>query len=91
MNLLILLLLIVLNVFPLIFLLKNFIMSDGRLDLSIIANIWEQSLTLTSIKNSMLICSLTVVLSCLMAMPIAWLLTRSDIRFKKNGRKWKKK
>lgn len=75
--------LFILCVFPLLFLIKNLITTPQGLDLSLFSDIWEQSLTLTSIKNSLIICASTVILSCIMALPLAWLLTRSDIQNKK--------
>jgi iron(III) transport system permease protein len=83
MKFLILLFLFILCVFPLFYLIKSLVLTDSGIDFSLFLNIWEQSLTATSIKNSLIICSLTVLLSCFLAIPIAWLITRSDIGLKK--------
>lgn len=78
--------LFLLCVFPFLYLTKNLIFTDTGIDLSLFIRIWEHPLTLSSIKNSLLICISTVILSCIMAIPIAWLITRSNIPFKKAWR-----
>lgn len=73
-------------VYPFFYLTQTLISTESGIDLSLFKNVWMHPLTLTSIRNSLLICSSTVLLSCLIAIPLAWLLTRSSISFKKQWR-----
>lgn len=74
--------LLLLCFFPFVYLGKTLVWQEGTFQFKIFRDILSQPLTLISIKNSLLICSLTVVVSCLFALPLAWLLTRTSIRFK---------
>jgi iron(III) transport system permease protein len=73
-------------VYPFFYLTQNLLINEKSFDFSLFKNIFSHPLTLTSIRNSLLICSLTVLLSCLIAIPVAWLLTRSSLNFKKQWR-----
>jgi iron(III) transport system permease protein len=61
---------------------KSLIWQEGKFQFSIFAEIFTQPLTLISIRNSIFICSLTVIVSCFLALPLAWLLTKTTVRFK---------
>lgn len=69
-------------VFPFIFLTYQLLYNQGELDFSAFLQVIEHPLTTKSLKNSLFICSSTVLLSCLIAIPIAWFLTRSSINHK---------
>ncbi len=83
MKFLLLIPLFILCVFPLTYLIKTLIFTDQGIDYRLFIDIWHHSLTFKSIKNSLLICGSTVLISCSIALPLAWLITRSDIPLKK--------
>ncbi|MFZ4713209.1 MAG: ABC transporter permease [Bacteriovoracaceae bacterium] len=71
--------LFLLCIFPFVYLGKTLIWTEGHLDLSIFGEALQHSLTLISIRNSVVICTLTVLVSTLISLPLAWLLTRSSL------------
>lgn len=75
-------LLFLLCVFPFIYLTYQLLITKDGADFNIFLQVFQHPLTLNSVKNSLLICTCTVLLSCLIALPIAWLLTRSSLPHK---------
>lgn len=71
--------LFLLCIFPFLHLGQSLLWTEGKLELGIFSEVMNHSLTFLSIKNSMIICLLTTMVSCLIAVPLAWLLTRSDL------------
>lgn len=73
-------------VYPLIYLIQKLIFTDQGFDVNLFQEIYHHPLTLSSVRNSILICINTVFLSCFLAIPVAWLLTRSNIALKSTWR-----
>lgn len=76
------LVLFLLCVFPFLYLGKSLLWAESGVDFSIFGEVLSHSLTSLSIKNSLWICCLTTLLSALISLPLAWLLTRSSLSHK---------
>lgn len=74
--------LFVLCVFPFLFLGYSFSFENGEFDLPIFIKAFTNPMTLRSFINTMVICSLTVIFSTLVSIPLAWLLTRTNLAFR---------
>jgi iron(III) transport system permease protein len=79
---LLLVFLFLLCVYPFLFMGKSFSFENGQFDWPIFKRAFHSPMTLRSLWNTLKICSLTVCCSTLLALPLAWLLTRTDLKRK---------
>lgn len=66
-------------VYPFLFLGQSFSFENGQFDIEIYRRAFHSSLTLKSLKNTLFVCGTTVLLATLLALPLAWLFTRTDV------------
>lgn len=69
-------------VYPFIFLGQSFLFENGKFDSAIIRRAFTNSMTIRSFWNTVVVCGSTVVFSTLISVPLAWLFTRTDIKFR---------
>ncbi len=74
--------LFLLCIYPLWYLAQSLLFNEGTFSFDLFQAAFNHSLTYISIRNSLVICSLTVLLSVIIAVPLAWVLTRSNVKGK---------
>lgn len=77
---LLLLFLFFLCVYPFLFMGKSFSFENGHFDGAIFKRAFSNPMTLRSFWNTVKICGLTVFASTFLALPLAWLFTRTDLK-----------
>lgn len=75
----ILALLVIFLAFPMLYLLFRAFFTDGSFSLEAVKRIYTNSLNWTSITNTFITASLTMVFGVLMAFPLAWLVSRTNL------------
>ena len=78
----ILALLFFLCVYPFIFLGHSFSFENGHFDFAIYKRAFTNPMTIRSFVNTMVVCGSTVLISTVISLPLAWLLTRTNLAFK---------
>lgn len=78
----ILVLLFLICVYPFLFMGYSFSFENGSFDFAIYQRALASSMTIRSFWNTMFVCGTTVILSTLISVPLAWLLTRTDLSYK---------
>ncbi len=66
-------------VYPFLFLGQSFSFESGHFDWEIYRRAFTSSMTARSFRNTLIVCGSTVIFSTLIALPLAWLFTRTDI------------
>jgi iron(III) transport system permease protein len=69
-------------VYPFLFLGHSFSYENGHFDFAIYKRAFTNPMTIRSFWNTMVVCGSTVVISTFVSIPLAWLLTRTNLRFK---------
>lgn len=77
-----LIILFMICIYPLLFLGHSFSFENGAFDFAIYKRAFTNQMTIRSFLNTILVCGSTVLISTLIAVPLAWLMTRTDLRFK---------
>ena len=77
-----LIILFLLCVYPFLFLGQSFSFENGHFDFAIFKRAFNNPMTIRSFINTMVVCGSTVVISTLISVPLAWLLTRTNLAFK---------
>ncbi|HXH75498.1 MAG TPA: iron ABC transporter permease [Bacteriovoracaceae bacterium] len=75
-------LLFMLCVYPFLFLGQSFSFENGQFDYAIFHKALTNPMTIRSFWNTMFICGSTVFISTIISIPMAWLFTRTDLRFR---------
>lgn len=79
----ILLFLLVFEVFPLSYLIVRAFMPDGSFSLEAFQRVYSYKLNWTALRNTIVTASCSMVLGVLIAFPLAWLVGRTNLYFKK--------
>jgi iron(III) transport system permease protein len=69
-------------VYPFLFMGYSFSFENGQLDFAIFKRAFTSSMTIRSFWNTMLVCGSTVIISTMISVPLAWIFTRTNVRFK---------
>jgi iron(III) transport system permease protein len=69
-------------VYPFFFLGYSFSFENGHFDYAIYRRAFSNNMTIRSFWNTMVICGATVLFSTMVSLPMAWLLTRTNLAFK---------
>lgn len=77
-----LLILFMICVYPLLFLGHSFSFENGAFDFAIYKRAFTNQMTIRSFWNTIIVCGSTVLISTIVAVPLAWLMTRTDLKFK---------
>ena len=78
----ILIFLFFLCVYPFLFMGHSFSFENGKLDSAIFIKAFTNNMTMRSFVNTMMICSTTVILSTFISIPLAWVFTRTNLKWK---------
>ena len=76
---LLLILLFLLCVYPFIFLGRSFLFENGHFDFAIFKRAFTSPMTVRSFWNTIIICGSTVIISTFISVPLAWILTRTNL------------
>lgn len=79
----IILFLVVFEVFPLLYLVYRAFFPDGSFSLEAFQRVYTYKLNWTALRNTMVTASASMVLGVLIAFPLAWLIGRTNLYFKK--------
>lgn len=75
-------LLFLLCVYPFLFIGYSFSFQNGAFDYAIYKRAFTNPMTIRSFRNTMIVCGSTVLFSTLISLPLAWLFTRTNLKFK---------
>lgn len=75
----VLIILFLLCVYPFLFLGHSFSFENGHFDFAIFKRAFTNPMTIRSFMNTMVVCGSTVLISTLISVPLAWLLTRTNL------------
>ncbi|MBQ8691734.1 MAG: iron ABC transporter permease, partial [Synergistaceae bacterium] len=76
--------LVIFNVFPMCYLIfRAFSGADGQFSLEAFKRIYTYSLNWGALKNTLITAGASMILGVLIAFPLAWLVGRTDLYFKK--------
>lgn len=79
---LVLILLFALCVYPFLFMGYSFAFENGSFDFAIFKRAFSNNMTIRSFVNTLIVCGSTVFISTFISIPLAWLFTRTNLRFK---------
>lgn len=79
---LLLFILFMISIYPLLFLGHSFSFENGAFDFAIYKRAFTNQMTIRSFWNTIIVCGLTVLISTVVAVPLAWLMTRTNLKFK---------
>lgn len=74
---------LVFQVFPLLFMLYRALFASGSFSLSSLSRIYTYSLNWTALKNTLIASFFTMIFGTLIAFPLAWLVGRTNLHFRK--------
>lgn len=74
--------LFLLCVYPFLFLGHSFSFENGVFDYQIYKRAFTNPMTIRSFWNTMFICGSTVIISTIISIPLAWLFTRTNLKFR---------
>lgn len=79
---LLLIFLFVFCVYPFIFLWQSFSFENGKFDYAIFYRAFTNPMTIRSFWNTLVVCGSTVLMGTFLSVPIAWLFTRTNLKFR---------